>query len=98
MSAISLIIIVLGVAVSIFFTFGFIRGVHNAIAAIRSTKPAGQMPENGHWASIAIVFSLSIFVIAGIGYDYRFIYAGPLLVLVTAAGTALAFFIEKRPS
>lgn len=97
MSTMTLLVILGAIASTIIFVAGFARGMANAINGYRA--PAGKeapVPQDGHWGGIALAFTLSIIVIAGIGFSPAFVYAGPILVLVTTVGVGIAFFVEKK--
>lgn len=97
MSTMTLVIIVLAAIVTAFFATGYARGMSNAINGYRQPEVKEELaPQDGHWKAIGFALLMSIIVIAGMGYSTSFIYAGPLLVLVTTAGVGLAFFIETK--
>jgi hypothetical protein len=76
---------------------GFLRGLANAIALHR--HPSSSEPEvsdKQHWPSVIFAILASAAVIAAVGFTPLAIYAGPILVLVTAAGVGLAFFLEEK--
>ncbi|TCK30747.1 hypothetical protein EV667_0847 [Ancylobacter aquaticus] len=91
-------IVVLGIAAALLFLAGFSRGVRNAVVEYRRGKaePNDVPPYNYvGMAAVSVVLSASFIALAGVAPMW--IYAGPLLVLGTAAGIGIAFFVE-RPS
>lgn len=97
MSTISIVIIVLGILSTILFSAGFVRGVQNALNGFRKgSEEQFLVTDNAHWVAVGMSVIGAAFVIAAIGFIPAFVYAGPLLVLVSAAGTGLCFFIEKK--
>jgi hypothetical protein len=97
MSTITLVITALGVLITIFFAAAYVRGVRNAVNSFRQPPgPEKPVPQDGHWISMAFAVLVSIVSIVGVGYSAAFVYVGPFLVLVSAAGTALAFFLEEK--
>ena len=97
MSNITIVIIAGALLSTLYFAAGYWRGVRNAIADFRNGKDdQGTVPQNGHWAGIALAFLTSIVSVVGIGYASWFIYVGPFLVLVTTVGVGVAFFFETK--
>ncbi|RJF89806.1 hypothetical protein D3874_24930 [Oleomonas cavernae] len=99
MSTISIVIIALGSAATLLFVLGYIRGTRNALNSFR--QPEGkelEVPQYGHWGAMAFATIASAVVIAAVGLTPLFIYAGPILVILSAAGTGYAFFLEEKIS
>lgn len=98
MSTISTIILILGLFATILFAAGFVRGVQNALNGFRKSGEQEQhlVTNNAHWTAVILSVVGAAVVIAAIGFIPAFIYAGPFLVLVSAAGTGLAFFLEEK--
>jgi hypothetical protein len=97
LSTISIVIIILGAAATLLFVAGFFRGLANAIALHRSSSgPEPEVSEKQHWPSVIFAILASAIVIAAVGFTPLAIYAGPFLVIVTAAGVGLAFFLEEK--
>lgn len=91
-------ILVLGIAAALLFLAGFARGVRNAVLEYRRGKPETAESADFNYvglAAVSVVLSASFIALAGVAPMW--IYAGPLLVLGTAAGIGIAFFVE-RPS
>jgi hypothetical protein len=97
MSNISTIIITLSVLATILFAVGFIRGVKNAMASFRAGGDDSEVTDLAHWPSVIFAVLASAFVIAAVGFSAAFVYAGPILVIVSGAATGLAFFLEEAP-
>lgn len=97
MSTISIVILVLGILATGLFAAGFVRGVQNALNGFRkASEEHFLVTDNAHWLAVGLSVLGAAVVIAAVGFSPAFVYAGPLLVLVSAAGTGLAFFIEDR--
>jgi hypothetical protein len=97
MSAIFAVVLVFGLVGAAVFLSGFIKGVRDAIRQRRDTRPEGEWTDKGHYGSSAFFAVLaSAVVIALVGFSPAFIYAGPLLAIVTATGVGLAFLIGDR--
>lgn len=89
-------IVVLGIAAALLFLAGFARGVRNAVLEYRRGKPEpSEVPDYNYvgLAAISVVLSATFIALAGVAPIW--IYAGPLLVLGTAAGIGIAFFVER---
>ncbi|MCS0497683.1 hypothetical protein [Ancylobacter mangrovi] len=91
-------ILVLGICAAALFLAGFARGLRNAVIEYRRGKPEPtEVPDYNYVGMAAISVVISATVIALVGVAPMWIYAGPLMVLGTAAGIGVAFFVE-RPS
>jgi len=89
-------IIILGLAATVLFVAGFGRGLRNAIAEYRSHSfEPSDVPDFNYAGVAAISVIASGVIIALAGVSPVFIYLGPLLAIVTAAGVGVAFFVEK---
>jgi hypothetical protein len=97
MSTISIVIIVLGALATALFIVGYVRGMQNALNGFRqadSVEP--EVPQYGHWGAMGFATVASAVVIAVVGLTPLFVYAGPLLVIISAAATGYAFFLEEK--
>jgi hypothetical protein len=97
MSTISLVIIVTGLAATVLFILGFLRGIRSAIAGRNHPAPASNDDEISRFPSALVAVVASAAVIAAVGFAPAAIYIGPFLAIVTAAGVGLAFFLEPKP-
>lgn len=87
----------LGAAATLLFFIGLKRGAASAIRDADKTSDENETVENGGyaWTAIAaVVASSAIITLAGI--SPVFIYLGPLLAIVSAAGIGIAFLVEDR--
>jgi hypothetical protein len=95
MSTIYLVIIIFGLVATAIFMIGFAKGLRDAIIEYRAQLPdpveTDQQPY-GWSAGFAVIASAVIIALPGMGAMW--IYAGPLLAIVTAFGCGLAFFVE----
>ncbi len=96
MSPIFTAIIVLGLCGAAVFISGFITAVREAIHQHGDATPEGEWVDRGHygWSAFFAVFA-SALIIALVGFSPIFIYAGPLLAIVTATGVGIAFFVGQ---
>jgi hypothetical protein len=94
MSTIFIAIVILGLGGAAVFITGFITAVREAIRQHGDTTPEGEWVDRGHygWSALFAVFA-SALIIALVGFSPIFIYAGPLLAIVTATGVGVAFFV-----
>ena len=91
-------IMLFGIAATVLFLAGFAVGLKNAIVEYRSGAPEpSDVPDYRYGGLAAISVLASALFIALPGFGPMWIYAGPLLALVTAAGCGIAFFAEKPP-
>jgi hypothetical protein len=97
MSGILTLIVVLGLLGAAIFLTGFVKGVGEAIREYRNPEPEGDWTDEGHYGSSAFFAVLaSAIVIALVGVAPAWIYAGPILAIVTATGVGLAFLVGNR--
>lgn len=87
---------ILGAAI---FLTGFIKGVREAIVEYRNPQPESDWTDEGYYGASAFFAVLaSAIVIALVGVAPAWIYAGPLLAIITAIGVGTAFLVgNKRP-
>jgi hypothetical protein len=100
MSAVFTVIVILGVIGTAIFIIGFGKGVREAVSDYRNPQPEGAWSDDGHYglsALFAVVASAIVIALAGVAPAW--IYAGPLLAIVTAIGVGVAFLVgNKRPA
>lgn len=95
MSTVSTAIIAGGAIASAIFAAGFVRGLRQSIAGRDVEAKKEEVADSNRWPSIILAVIASAAIIASIGYWPNAVYIGPFLVLVTAAGTGLAFFLDR---
>lgn len=97
MSVIFVVIVVLGLLGAATFLTGFLKGVREAIDEYRHPQPESDWTDDGRYGASAVFAVLaSALVIGLVGVAPAWIYAGPLLAIVTATGVGLAFLIGNR--
>lgn len=95
MSTISWIVILLGIAATLLFLAGFVRGLNQAIVTRDDPTATEEQDNSGHlWTAIFAVIASAV-VITAVGITPLAIYAGPLLCIFTAAAVGLAFFVDR---
>jgi ABC-type enterobactin transport system permease subunit len=94
MSTVTLIIILLGLAATALFIAGFARGLRQSISGRDAASDTGAPEDSNHWPSVIFAVIASAAVIAAVGFIPAAIYAGPFLVILTAAANGLAFFLD----
>jgi hypothetical protein len=97
MSGIFTLIVILGLFGAAIFLAGFVKGVGEAVREYRNPEPEGEWTDEGHYGSSAFFAVLaSAVVIALVGVAPAWIYAGPVLAIVTATGVGIAFLVGNR--
>lgn len=95
MSTLSLILILLGLAATALFVAGFVRGLRQTFAN-RDAAPAKEnFVDSDHWPSVIFAVIASALIITAVGFIPYAVYAGPFLVILTAAANGLAFFLDR---
>jgi len=96
MSMLFILFLALGALATILFVAGYVRGTRAALASYADDTV--EVDDSGdvktYWWSIALAVLGAALAIGLAGVHPLFIYAGPLMVLVTAAGIGLAFFLD----
>jgi asparagine N-glycosylation enzyme membrane subunit Stt3 len=95
MSTISTLIIAGGAVATFVFAAGFVRGLRQSIAGRDIEGREEKITEPNHWFKIGAAVLASALIIASIGFWPSAIYIGPILALVTAAATGVAFFLDE---
>jgi len=100
MSTVYTLIVILGLIGAATFLTGFTKGVREAVREHRNPQPEGAWSDEGHYGLSALfAVAASAIVIALVGVAPAWIYAGPLLAIVTATGVGIAFLVgNKRPA
>jgi hypothetical protein len=96
MSAIFIAIVAFGLFGAAVFISGFIVAVRETIREPRDATPEREWVDEGRygWSAFFAVFASAV-VIALAGVSPLWIYAGPLLAIVTATGVGIAFFVGR---
>ena len=96
MSAIFIAIVAFELFGAAVFISGFIVAVREAVRERRDGAPEGEWVDKGRygWSAFFAVFASAV-VIALAGVNPLWIYAGPLLAIVTATGVGIAFFVGR---
>ena len=94
MSTVTLIIILLGLAATGIFIAGFARGLWQSISGRDAASESGAPEESNHWPSVIFAVIASAAVISAVGFIPAAVYAGPFLVILTAAANGIAFFLD----
>jgi len=100
MSTVFALIVILGLIGAATFLVGFSKGVREAVREYRNPQPEGAWSDEGHYGLSALFAVVaSAVVIALVGVAPAWIYAGPVLAIVTATGVGVAFLVgNKRPA
>jgi hypothetical protein len=96
MSVIFIVIVAFGLFGAAVFLTGFVTAVREAIRQHGDTAPEAEWEDKGRygWSAFFAVFA-SALIIALAGVNPNWIYAGPLLAIVTAIGVGIAFFAGR---
>jgi len=98
MSAIFIVIVAFGLFGAAVFISGIVA-VREAVRERRDGAPEGEWVDKGRygWSAFFAVFASAV-IIALVGVNPLWIYAGPLLAIVTATGVGIAFFVGRDKS
>lgn len=97
MSTLQIAFLILGAIATVIFVAGYVKGAKIALSTYDDDTV--EVDDSGdikhYWAPIAAAVGAAIAVIGLMGVNPIFIYAGPLLVIGTAAGIGSAFFFDR---
>jgi hypothetical protein len=97
MSVTLIVIVVLGLLGAATFLTGFVKGVREAVREYRNPEPETEWVDEGHYGSSAFFAVLASAVVIGlVGVAPAWIYAGPVLAIVTATGVGIAFLVGNK--
>ncbi|MGA0533704.1 hypothetical protein [Hansschlegelia sp. KR7-227] len=99
MSPLVLVFVLLGALATALFVAGYVRGARIALASYDDATV--EVDDSGdiktYWWPIALAVVAATAIVALAGVHPLFIYAGPLLAIVTAAANGAAFFLDDDP-
>jgi hypothetical protein len=95
MSSISVILLVLGLVATAIFVAGFVKGLRETIVNRDAKGKAEATSTSDHWPSVIFAVIASALIIAAVGFAPYAVYAGPFLVILTAAANGVAFFLDR---
>lgn len=99
MSTLLIIFVILGAAATALFVAGYVRGARLALASYDDdtieVDDRADIQNYGWRILLAVIVATAVVGLAGV--HPAFIYAGPLLAIVTAAANGLAFFVDDAP-
>lgn len=99
MSTMLYVTVALGALATALFIGGYVRGIVHAIADHRNPQQAEprDVEEKRYGILVGGAVLAASVIIALVGVNSNWMYAGPLLAIVTAAMNGLAFFYDKEP-
>jgi hypothetical protein len=97
MFSIYIAIVILGLFGAAVFLIGFAKGVVETIRERRFATPDREASEEGFYGASALIAVVASAVIIGmVGVSPTWIYAGPLLAIITATGVGICFLVGNR--
>ena len=95
MSGIFILFLILGAASTILYASGYIMGMKQAFSDRDADTEVSDYKDSAYTASIACAVVAAAVIIGLVGQSPIFVYAGPLLAIITTFMVGFAFFYEK---
>ena len=95
MSGLFIFFLILGAASTNLYAAGYVTGMKQAFADVDQDTDVTDYKDSAYTASIACAVVAAAVIIGLVGQSPIFVYAGPLLAIVTTFGVGFAFFYEK---
>ena len=96
MSGLLMFFLLLGVVATILFAAGYSVGLKQAFDDAQEEDEITDYKDSAYTVAIAIAVLASAVIIGLVGVNPIFIYAGPLLAIVTTFMVGYAFFYERN--
>lgn len=95
MSGLLIFFIIIGAIATILYVAGYVIGIKQSFADVEEDKEVTNYKDSAYTVTIALAVIASAVIIALVGVAPVFVYAGPLLAVVTTFMVGFAFFYER---
>lgn len=96
MSGLLIFFLIIGALATILYAMGYSVGVKQAFDDAQQEEEIEDYKDSAYTVTIAIAVLASAVIIGLVGVNPIFIYAGPLLAIVTTFMVGYAFFYERN--
>ena len=96
MSGILIFFLIIGAAATILYAAGYVTGVKQSFHDAQLEDEITDYKDSAYTVTIALAVLASAVIIALVGVNPIFVYAGPILAVFTTFMVGYAFFYEKK--
>ena len=96
MSGLLIFFLLIGAVATILYAVGYSVGIKQAFDDAQQEEEIADYKDSAYTVTIAIAVLASAVIIGLVGVSPIFIYAGPLLAIVTTFMVGYAFFYERK--
>lgn len=95
MSGLLIFFIIIGAIATALYAAGYATGIKQSFADVEADKEITEYKDSAYTVTIALAVIASAVIIGLVGVSPIFVYAGPLLAVVTTFMVGFAFFYER---
>lgn len=95
MSGLLIFFLIIGAAATVLYAAGYATGIRQSFADVEADTEIEDYKDSAYTVTIALAVLASAVIIGLVGVSPIFIYAGPLLAVITTFMVGFAFFYER---
>ncbi len=95
MSGLFIFFLIIGAVATILYAAGYATGIKQSFTDVEEDKEITEYKDSAYTVTIALAVIASAVIIALVGVNPIFVYAGPILAVVTTFMVGFAFFYER---
>ncbi|MCY4641590.1 MAG: hypothetical protein OXC41_02675 [Gammaproteobacteria bacterium] len=95
MSGLLIFFLIIGAAATALYAAGYVTGIRQSFADVEEDKEIAEYKDSAYTVTIALAVIASAVIIGLVGVNPIFVYAGPLLAVITTFMVGFAFFFER---
>ena len=95
MSGLFIFFLTIGAIATVLYAAGYVTGIKQSFVDVEEDKEITEYKDSAYTVTIALAVIASAVIIALVGVNPIFVYAGPLLAVVTTFMVGFAFFFER---
>ncbi len=95
MSGLLIFFLIIGAAATVLYAAGYAIGIRQSFADVEADAEIEDYKDSAYTVTIALAVLASAVIIGLVGVSPIFVYAGPLLAVITTFMVGFAFFYER---
>ena len=95
MSGLLIFFLIIGAAATVLYAAGYATGIRQSFADVEADTEITEYKDSAYTVTIALAVIASAVIIGLVGVSPIFVYAGPLLAVITTFMVGFAFFYER---